>query len=219
MTESIYLDNNATTEVVPGVVAAMRPFLEGGFGNPSSSHSLSRDLAEMIGSARESVAALVGARLPSEIIFTSGGTESDNWAIIGALKANPDKKHLITTTVEHEAVRKLCRALESDGYQVTWLGVDENGAIDLEELRASLTEKTAVVSIMTANNETGVLFNVSDAARVVKENSSALFHTDAVNAAGKEYVANTRVYHLLQSNGIVAFAIAACPLWSNGTGR
>lgn len=181
----IYLDNNATTEVVPGVFAAMRPFLEGGFGNPSSSHSLSRDPAEMIGSARESVAALVGARLPSEIIFTSGGTESDNWAIIGALKANPDKKHVITTSVEHEAVRKLCRALESDGYQVTWLGVDEKGAIDPEELRASLTEKTAVVSIMTANNETGVLFNVSDAARIVKENSAALFHTDAVNAAGK----------------------------------
>lgn len=181
----IYLDNNATTEIVPGVLEVMKPLLMGSFGNPSSSHACGRDVRGFIDDARQSVADLVGASSPNEIVFTSGGTEGDNWAILGALRADQSKNHIVTTRVEHEAVRLLCQSLERAGNSVTWLNVNEYGELDLDELRSSLKKETAIVSIMLANNETGVLFPVAEAAQIVKENSDALFHTDAVNAVGK----------------------------------
>jgi cysteine desulfurase len=133
------------------------------------------------------VAELIGAADAQEIVFTSGGTESDNWAIRGALGAEQSgsKKHVVTTRVEHEAVRKLCAQLEAENYEVTWLEVDERGFLDLEALKSSLRRDTAIVSIMLANNETGILFPVEEAAAITKENSAALFHVDGVNAVGK----------------------------------
>jgi len=181
----IYLDNNATTQVAPEVFDAMKPYLTASYGNPSSTYVFGRESRAAIEKARESVANLIGLASASEIVFTSGGTESDNWAILGALESSPDKKHIITTRVEHEAVRKLCEKLETRGYTVTWLDVDKEGSLDLGQLRSSLTDKTAVVSVMLANNETGILFPVAEIAEIVKEGSNALFHVDGVNAAGK----------------------------------
>jgi Cysteine sulfinate desulfinase/cysteine desulfurase and related enzymes len=181
----IYFDNNATTQLAPEVFDAMTPYLVAGYGNPSSAHLLGKDAKSAVESAHENVAELVGAGAADEIVFTSCGTESDNWAIIGALKANPEKNQIITTRVEHEAVRKVCERLENEGYYVTWLDVDEEGSLDLEALKRGLNEQTAIVSIMLANNETGVLFPVKEIAEIVKERSGALLHVDAVNAAGK----------------------------------
>jgi len=181
----IYFDNNATTAVAPEVLDAMLPFLSSSFGNPSSAHWLGEMPRKAVAAARESVAALVGAADPDEIMFTSCGTESDNWAILGAHEMAPEKDHIITTRVEHEAVRKLCQRLESRNYRVTWLDVDSNGSLDLEQLRQALDEKTAVVSAMLANNETGILFPVNEIGQIVKEHSDALFHVDGVNAVGK----------------------------------
>lgn len=180
----IYLDNNATTQIAPAVFDAMKPYLQGNYGNPSSAYAAGRETRSAVERARESVAGLIGARQASEIVFTSGGTESDNWAILGALEAT-GKKHIVTTRVEHEAVRKLCQRLETRGYAVSWLDVDEEGLLDLEQLRDALTPETAVVSVMMANNETGVLFPVAEIASIVKEHSDALFHVDGVNAIGK----------------------------------
>ena len=180
----IYIDNNATTAIAPEVFAAMRPFLETSHGNPSSVHAAGRVALEAVEAGRMSVAGMLGADA-SEIVFTSGGTESDNWAIRGALDASPDKKHIVTTRVEHEAVRNLCERLERDGYSVTWLDVDERGMLDLEQVRDAVRTDTAVVSVMLANNDTGVLFPVAEVASIVKENSDALMHVDGVNAAGK----------------------------------
>lgn len=180
----IYFDNNATTRIAPEVFEAMKPFLQEFYGNPSSAHTFGREVRNIVEDSRKKVASLIGANSPNEIIFTSGGTESDNWAILGTLEANPHKKHIVTTRVEHEAVRKLCEKLEKD-YEITWLEVDENGFLDLDELKNSLREDTAVVSVMTANNETGILFPVNEIAEIVKANSDAIFHTDAVNAVGK----------------------------------
>lgn len=181
----IYLDNNATTRVAPEVFEAMIPFLQDSFGNPSAAYSFGQISSKAIESARESVARMIGAEFTDEIVFTSGGTESDNWAILGALETAPKQKHIVTTTVEHEAVRKLCDKLELGGTSVTRIEVDENGSLDLDHLRTSLNEETAVVSVMMANNETGILFPVDQIAEIVKENSNALFHVDGVNAAGK----------------------------------
>jgi cysteine desulfurase len=181
----IYFDNNATTPIAPEALEAMMPFFTDYFGNASSAHVLGRDARKTVEYSRESVAALVGAQDAGEIVFTSCGTESDNWAILGALEANEDKKHIVTTRVEHEAVRKLCEKLERKGYEITWLETDENGFLDLDELKNSLRADTAIVSVMLANNETGILFPVEEIARIVRENSDALFHTDGVNAVGK----------------------------------
>jgi cysteine desulfurase len=181
----IYFDNNATTLIAPEVLEAMLPFLQNFYGNPSSAYEFGHPSRTAIEKSREQVAELVGANSPNEIIFTSGGTESDNWAIRGALEIFPGKKHIVTTEVEHEAIRKLCAKLERDGYEITWLEVDENGFINLDELKSSLRQDTAVVSVMMANNETGILFPIEEIAEIVKENSSALFHVDGVNAAGK----------------------------------
>ncbi|MCY7347179.1 MAG: cysteine desulfurase [Pyrinomonadaceae bacterium] len=181
----IYFDNNATTQIAPEVFEAMKSFLTEFYGNPSSAYNFGRDVRGAIETARRHLANLLGANKESEIVFTSGGTESDNWAILGALEANPHKKHLVTTRVEHEAVRKLCDKLEKNNYEITRLAVDENGALDLDELKDSLRDETAVVSVMLANNETGILFPVMEIAEIVKANCAALVHVDGVNAVGK----------------------------------
>jgi cysteine desulfurase len=181
----IYLDNNATTRVAPEVLDAMQPYLSDVFGNPSSAHALGREMKRAIEQAREHVANLIGAADASEIVFTSCGSESDNWAIRGVLATQPQKKHIVTTQVEHEAVRNLCRLLENEGYEVTWLAVDRNGELDLDELRAALRPDTALVSVMLANNETGVLFPMEEIGRIVRKKSQAVFHVDGVQAVGK----------------------------------
>jgi cysteine desulfurase len=181
----IYLDNNATTQAAPEVIEAMLPFLSGAYGNPSSAHSPGQESLAAVENARRFVAELLAAGSPHEIVFTSGGTESDSWAILGALRARPGRNHIVTTRVEHEAIRKLCEKLEGEGCQVTWLDVDESGLLDPETVRGALSDSTAVVSVMLANNETGVLFPIYEIAEIVKEHSDALFHVDGVNAAGK----------------------------------
>jgi cysteine desulfurase len=163
----------------------MQPYLSDVFGNPSSAHALGREMKRAIEQAREHVANLIGAADASEIVFTSCGSESDNWAIRGVLATQPQKKHIVTTQVEHEAVRNLCRLLENEGYEVTWLAVDRNGELDLDELRAALRPDTALVSIMLANNETGVLFPMEEIGRIVRKKSQAVFHVDGVQAVGK----------------------------------
>src|ERR1044072_6285121 len=181
----IYLDNNATTRVAPEVLDAMQPYLSEFFGNPSSAHALGREMKRAIDHSREQVATLIGAAETSDIVFTSCGSESDNWAIRGVLATQPNKKHIVTTQVEHEAVRNVCRLLEQKGYEVTWVGVDGNGELNLDELQVALRPDTALVSIMLAYNETGVLFPIEDVGRVVKEKSDAVFHVDGVQAVGK----------------------------------
>lgn len=181
----VYLDNNATTRVAPEVFEAMRPYLGELYANPSSAHTFGREMRLSVARAREQVAASLGTGSVDEIIFTSCGTESDNWALRGALELRPERRHIITTRVEHEAVRLLCERLEREGYEITWLEVNEEGELDLEALRAALRRETCVVSVMLANNETGVLFPVEEVGRIVREQSDALFHVDAVQAVGK----------------------------------
>ena len=181
----IYFDNNATTRIAPQVFEAMKPFLNDFYGNPSSAYNFGRETRQIVEKSRQQVASLIGAKAANEIIFTSCGTESDNWAILGAVEANPDKKHIITTQVEHEAVRKVCEKLETKGFEITWLEVDEEGQLDLDELKNSLRPETAIVSVMLANNETGILFPVKEIGEIIKANSDALFHVDGVNGVGK----------------------------------
>jgi cysteine desulfurase len=181
----IYLDNNATTRVAPEVFAAMQPYLTEAYGNPSSAHSLGERMKAAVERAREQVAQLIGAADGNEIVFTSCGSESDNWAIGGYLEQNPTRRHIITTRVEHEAVRNLCAHLEKTGCEVTWLEVDENGELDLDDLRQALRRDTAIVSVMLANNETGVLFPIEEIGQIVREHSDAVFHVDGVQAVGK----------------------------------
>ena len=180
---TVYADNNATTMVAPEVVEAMLPFFTGQYGNPSSMHYMAIPAEQAITRAREQVAQLINAD-PSEIVFTSCGTESDNAAIRGVLAAVPGKKHIITTRVEHPAVRNLCQYLGKNGYRLTELPVDKLGQLDLDELRETLDDDTALVSIMWANNETGVVFPITEIAEMVKSRG-AVFHCDAVQAAGK----------------------------------
>ena len=179
----IYLDHNATTPVLPEVFEAMRPYFCEEWGNPSSSYRFGSKLKSVIETARESVADLIGAH-PREIIFTSGGTESNNSAIHAALKANPTKKHVITSAVEHSSVLTYCRSLESEGYRVTYLPVDREGLLSLTDLENAITDETAVISLMWANNETGVLFSVEKIAQRCRARN-VLFHCDAVQAIGK----------------------------------
>src|SRR2546429_1717582 len=181
----IYLDNNATTRVAPEVFDAMRPHLTDEWGNPSSAHALGRAARQAIETAREQVAELIGAAQSTEIVFTSGGSESNNWAIGGFLERNPTRRHIITTTVEHEAVRNLCEHLTEIGCEVTWLEVDHNGELDPDDLRKALRTDTGIVSVMMANNETGVLFPIQELGRIVRENSEAILHVDGVQAVGK----------------------------------
>ncbi|MBD2360822.1 cysteine desulfurase NifS [Anabaena minutissima FACHB-250] len=179
----IYLDNNATTKVDPDVVEAIMPYLTDYYGNPSSMHTFGGQLGKAVTKAREQVAALLGAD-ESEIIFTSCGTEGDNAAIRAALLAQPEKRHIITTQVEHPAVLNVCKQLETQGYSVTYLSVNRHGQLDLDELEASLTGNTALVTIMYANNETGTIFPIEEIGMRVKERG-AIFHVDAVQAVGK----------------------------------
>jgi cysteine desulfurase len=188
----IYLDNNATTRVAPEVIEAMLPFLSERYGNPSSMHYFGGSLMKDIDSARAKVAALIGASA-GEIVFTSGGSESDNLAIRGTLDAlEGEKRHLITTRVEHPAVREVFHDLHKKGYRVTELGVDSAGAINLEQLDQAITTETALVSVMWANNETGVVFPIEKIAEIVKAHGVVL-HTDAVQAVGKIPIDMSRI--------------------------
>jgi cysteine desulfurase len=179
----IYFDNNATTRVADEVFAAMQPYFCDLYGNPSSMHTFGGQVGIRVREARERVAGLLGCQ-PSEIIFTSCGTESDSTAILGTLSAVPHRRKVITTRVEHPAVLTVCRDLESRGYEVIELGVDKDGRLDLEELESQLDDDTAIVSIMWANNETGTIFPVDEIAAMVTERGIT-FHTDAVQIVGK----------------------------------
>jgi len=179
----IYLDNNATTAVDPAVVAEMLPFLTEHYGNPSSAYSFGKEAARAIDRARERISTLLGCE-PREILFTSCGTESNNAAITSALSLDPDRQHIVTTKVEHSSITKHCETLAKRGYEVTWLGVDEQGQIDLGELERAIRPDTAIVSIMWANNETGVLSPIAEIGEIVHRKRT-LFHTDAVQAVGK----------------------------------
>jgi cysteine desulfurase len=184
MSSTVYFDNNATTRVAPEVLEAMLPYLSDLYGNPSSIHTFGSQVARRIEAAREQVAAVLGASDPAEIVFTSCGTEGDNAAIFSVLEANPNKRHIVTTQVEHPAVLGLCQHLEKKGFAVTWLGVNRDGMLDLNELETALTDSTAVLSIMFANNETGVTFPVEEIGALARS-KGVLFHVDAVQAAGK----------------------------------
>lgn len=181
--ETIYLDNNATTKIDPLVVEAMLPYLTTYYGNPSSMHTFGGQVGKAIQTARSQVAELLGAET-SEIIFTSCGSEGNNTAIRAALAAQSDRKHVITTQVEHACVMNVCKQLEKQGYTVTYLSVDRKGQIDLSELEAALTGNTALVTTMYANNETGTIFPIEQIGSLAKE-YGATFHVDAVQAVGK----------------------------------
>jgi cysteine desulfurase len=181
--KTIYVDNNATTRVAPEVVEEMSPYFSELYGNPSSMHFFGGQVQTKVEEARERVAGLIGAR-PQEIIFTSCGTESDNTAIMSALESNPEKRHVVTTRVEHPAVKNLVGQLKREGYRITELPVDRDGLLSMDEVSRVITEDTAIVSVMWANNETGVLFPVEEIANVAKSRG-AIFHTDAVQAVGK----------------------------------
>jgi cysteine desulfurase len=181
--EPIYFDNNATTKVAEEVLEEMKPFFCRLYGNPSSMHTFGGQLGGRIGKAREQVAELLGCD-PAEVIFTSGGTESDNAAIRGALAAQPNRHKIITTRVEHPAVLTTCRELENHGLTVIELGVDKQGRLDIAELEECLDDDTALVTIMYANNETGVIFPIEKIAGLTS-NKGVVFHTDAVQAVGK----------------------------------
>jgi len=180
---TVYFDNNATTKVAEEVAEQMEPLFCELYGNPSSMHTFGGQIGHKIRHAREQVAALLGCD-PSEIIFTGGGTESDNAAIKGTLAAQPNKHKIITSRVEHPAVLAVCRDLENHGYTVVELAVDKQGHLDLAELEESIDEDTALVTIMYANNETGVIFPVEEIAEIVTSRG-VIFHTDAVQAVGK----------------------------------
>jgi len=179
----IYLDNNATTKVDPEVVDVMLPYLSENYGNPSSMHSFGGNVAAHIKEARENVANLIGATA-DEIVFTSCGTESDSTAIRAAIESNPNKRHIITSRVEHPAIKNLYETLSKKGYRVTFVPVDHQGILDLDYLYKNLSDDTAVVSLMWANNETGVIFPIEEISQKVKDRG-IVFHTDAVQAVGK----------------------------------
>ena len=192
MNKIVYLDNNATTRVAPEVFIEMKPFLSDFYGNPSSIHTFGGGCRKFINKAREQVAELLAAE-PEEIIFTGSGSESDNTAIMGALElAGPEKRHVIITQVEHEAVLEVGHYLKRKSYRVTELPVDRKGALNLDLLADSITEDTAVVSVMWANNETGVVYPIEQIAETVKS-KGVYFHTDAVQAVGKIPVDLSRV--------------------------
>ncbi|MEN8190914.1 MAG: aminotransferase class V-fold PLP-dependent enzyme, partial [Thermodesulfobacteriota bacterium] len=182
----IYMDNNATTRVAPEVVEAMMPFLTDCYGNPSSMHNFGGMVGRAVEEARDRVAKLLGAH-PEEIIFTSCGTESDSTAVLSALHTFPENRHVVTTRVEHPAIKHLCENLDTltgHKHRVTRLKVEADGTLNLDDYREALSEDTAVVSVMWANNETGVIFPIAEMAQMAKERG-ILFHTDAVQAVGK----------------------------------
>jgi cysteine desulfurase len=199
ITDVVYMDNNATTRVAPEVLETMLPYFSDLYGNPSSMHSFGGQVGSALKKARAQIADLVGAS-PDEIIFTSCGTESDSTAILSALQAYPDRRHIVTTRVEHPAVKNLCENIDSltgHKHKITQIPVDREGMIDLKRYEDSLTEETAIVSVMWANNETGVVFPVAAMAEIAKSRN-ILFHTDAVQAVGKIPIN-------LQKNGSIDF--------------
>ena len=181
--KTVYVDNNATTRVDESVLEEMLPCFTELYGNPSSMHAKGAEAGNVLNLARQRVAKILNAD-EGEILFTSCGTESNNAAIRAALKASPGKKHIVTTMVEHPAVKSLCESLEKEGYRTTFLPVDSYGRLNMDAFEASLTDDTAIVSVMWANNETGTVFPIREIARKVKERG-ILFHTDAVQAVGK----------------------------------
>jgi cysteine desulfurase len=181
--KTVYVDNNATTKVAPEVLEAMLPYFSDLYGNPSSMHFFGGQVQKKVNEAREKVADLLGAD-PGEIVFTSCGTESDNAAIMGTLDSYPEKRHLITSRVEHPAIGNVTTHLGRKGYRVTELSVNREGQLDLDELKESTTDQTALISIMYANNETGVIFPIEEIGEIAKAKGIP-FHTDAVQAAGK----------------------------------
>lgn len=183
MMDTIYLDHAATTPVAPEVIEAMLPFYKTTWGNPSTIYSIGRAAKKGMEDAREQVAALLNAQ-PDEVYFASGGTESDNFALIGALKANAKKgKHLIVSKIEHHAVLHTAEVLEKEGFDVSYVGVDRYGLVDQDELRSALRDDTVLVSIMHSNNEIGTIQPLKELVQIVKE-KGALFHTDAVQSVG-----------------------------------
>ena len=184
--DAVYMDNNATTRVAPEVLEAMMPYLRDYYGNPSSMHRFGGQVGAAVAEARSKVANLLGAE-PEEIVFTSCGTESDSTAIFSALQSFPDKRHVVTTRVEHPAVKNLCENLDTltgHKHRLTRLMVDSDGTLDLQKYEEALADDTAIVSVMWANNETGVIFPIAEMARIARDRG-ILFHTDAVQAVGK----------------------------------
>lgn len=181
--KTIYLDNNATTSIAPQVLDEMAPYLNELYGNPSSMHTFGGQLHKKVEEARAKVAALIGAE-PEEIVFTSCGTESDNTALMSAIESYPQKRHIITTRVEHSAIFNFAKHLSRKGYRATFIPVDNLGRLDMDVFLKALDDDTAVVSVMYANNETGVIFPVQEIGEILRERK-ILFHTDAVQAVGK----------------------------------
>jgi len=179
----IYLDHAATTPTDPRVLETMLPYFSGAFGNPSSIHSLGQETRAAVEEARHKIASLIGAQ-SEEIIFTSGGTEADNFAIKGAASANKQKgNHVITTSIEHHAVLESCKFLEGQGFGVTCLSVDRNGLVDLDEIRKAIMAGTILISVMHANNEVGTVQPITDIGKIARERG-IYFHTDAVQTVG-----------------------------------
>ncbi len=212
---NIYLDNNATTAVAPEVFEAMTPFFRDEYFNPSSMYETARPAKQAIDQARLTIARHLGAEHVSEILFTSCATESVNTALFGAVKANPNRRHIITTAVEHPAVVEVCRQLERDGCEVTWLGVDRNGNLNLGEFVRALRPDTLLVAIMHANNETGVVFPIERLSRIVKETDPAiLFFCDAtqtvtklpISVTGSTAVDSTSVGNNFRNVDMLAFS-------------
>lgn len=183
MKKIVYLDNNATTRVAPEVAELMEPYFQELYGNPSSAHSFGGQVARTIREAREKVAGLIGAE-PQEILITGCGSESDNTALRSALETQPEKRHIVTSRVEHPAIKSLCTHLADRDYRITRIPVDGEGRLDMERYKESLTADTAIVTLMWANNETGVIFPLVEAAELARQ-KGILFHTDAVQAVGK----------------------------------
>lgn len=182
--KTFYFDYNATTLVAPEVLQEMGPYFRQNFANPSSLHHLGRQAARALREARKQAASLIGASDDNEIIFTSGGTESNNTALRSALSLCPDKKQIVISHVEHSSIYKHCLELERQGFQIDFIHVDSDGCLDLNEVRGLVSDNTAIVSIMLANNETGVIFPIEEISKIIKE-KGILFHVDAVQAAGK----------------------------------
>ena len=184
--KTIYVDNNATTQVAPEVVEAMTPFLTAEYFNPSSMYEAAKPAAHAIAQARKDIARQFNLADPQQILFTACATESNNAAIFGTARANPNRRHVITTAVEHPAVLEVCKELKRDGYDVTFLDVDGDGNLDVGEFIRALRPDTLLVSIMHANNETGVVFSIEQLSRLTKETDPAIvFHTDATQSVGK----------------------------------
>lgn len=186
MSKIIYLDYNATTPIAPEVLEVMLPYFKEKYANPSSKYKSAMDVATEVELARSSIAKFLGAKFSDELLFTGSATESINHAIRGCLKAFPKKRHIITTEVEHPAVLETCKDLERDGYRVTFLKVNEKGELILDDFKKSLSPDTGLVSIMYANNETGVIFPIDELSKITKEvDPDIFFHTDATQAIGK----------------------------------